>query len=193
MELKNTIQAMQKLGNKVVREGKGILKRFKPHSKISSGALYNEFDYDVRGNTKKESVTLTFKFGRASDYWDFVDEGVQATSQARPKNKDGKPYPRKKGKRAAKSPFRFRDKMPPRGAIDRWVVKRGLKAARKDGKFINRKSLVFLIQRSIFYNGLQRTQFFTRPFTKELKNQTDDIVRAFGDDLDKQLELIIND
>ena len=193
MELKNTIQAMQKLGNKVVREGKGILKRFKPHSKISSGALYNEFDYDVRGNTKKESVTLTFKFGRASDYWEFVDEGVQATSQARPKNKDGKPYPRKKGKRAAKSPFRFRDKMPPRGAIDRWVVKRGLKAARKDGKFINRKSLVFLIQRSIFYNGLQRTQFFTRPFTKELKNQTDDIVRAFGDDLDKQLELIIND
>jgi hypothetical protein len=83
--------------------------------------------------------------------------------------------------------------MPPRGVIDRWVVKRGLKAARKDGKFINRKSLVFLIQRSIFYNGLQRTQFFSRPFTQQLKKQTDKITQAFVDDIELAIENTLKD
>ena len=191
MELKNTIQAMQKLGGNVVKEGRGILKRFKPHSKIASGTLYNQFDYLV--TAEKSSVTLEFEFGNADNYWQFVDEGVRGTPQARPTNKDGKPYPRKKGKRAGNSPFSFNAKMPPRGMIDRWVVKRGLKAARKDGKFINRKSLVFLIQRSIFYNGLQRTQFFTRPFTQQLKKQENKILQAFADDLEIELKETFKD
>ena len=43
MELKNTIQAMQKLGGKVVKEGRGILKK----DKKANGTLYNDFDYLV--------------------------------------------------------------------------------------------------------------------------------------------------
>ena len=46
MELKNTIQAMQKLGNKVVREVKTILKREKKTTKQNT--LYREFDYTAR-------------------------------------------------------------------------------------------------------------------------------------------------
>ena len=192
MKFENTIQAMQKFGGNVVKEGKGILKRFKPHSKIASGKLYNDFDYLV--TSEKDSVTLEFEFGGAEDYWAFVDEGVRGTPQARPKNKDGKPYPRKKGKRAAKSPFSFNAKMPPRRFIDKWAVKKGLKGIRdKSGKFISRKSLVYLIQRSIFYNGLQRTQFFTRPFTQQLNKQTDKIVEAFADDLELALEQKLKD
>ena len=81
--------------------------------------------------------------------------------------------------------------MPPRGVIDRWIVSKPLKVARKDGKFIKRKSLAFLIQRAIYQRGLTRTQFFSKPFTQQLKKQTDAIVKAFGEDLDKQLETII--
>ncbi len=48
MEFKNTIQSLQKLGGNVVREGRGILKRFKPYPKTtSSNTLYNDFDYLV--------------------------------------------------------------------------------------------------------------------------------------------------
>ena len=81
--------------------------------------------------------------------------------------------------------------MPPRGVIDRWIVNKPLKAARKDGKFIKRKSLAFLIQRAIYQRGLTRPQFVSSPFTQQLKKQTDAIVKAFGDDLEKQLETII--
>ena len=177
MELKNTIQAMQKLGGKVVKEGRGILKKKKKTT--SPNTLYNDFDYLV--TAKKDSVTLEFEFGGAEDYWQFVDEGVRGAGGYKGKGK----------MRGQGSPFKFSNKMPPRGVIDRWIVSKPLKAARKDGKFIKRKSLAFLIQRAIYQRGLTRTQFFSKPFTTELKKQTDAIVEAFGEDLEKQLETII--
>ena len=72
MQFKNTIQAMQKLGGDVVKEGRSILKKKKKQTKQNT--LYNDFDYLVTAN--KNSVTLQFEFGGAEDYWDFVDEGV---------------------------------------------------------------------------------------------------------------------
>ena len=43
MQFINTIQAMQKLGGDVVKEGKGILNK----EKKANGTLYNDFDYLV--------------------------------------------------------------------------------------------------------------------------------------------------
>ena len=177
MDLNNTIQAMQKLGGNVVKEGKAILKKKKKTT--SSNTLYNDFDYLVTAD--KDSVTLQFEFGGAEDYWDFVDEGVRGAGGYKGRGK----------MRGQGSPFKFSNKMPPRGAIDRWIVSKPLKAARSNGKFIPRKSLAFLIQRAIFQRGLTRTQFFSKPFTQQLKKQTDAIVKAFGEDLEKQLETII--
>ena len=177
MQFRNTIQAMQKLGGDVVKEGRGILKKKKKQTK--SNTLYNDFDYLV--TTQKESITLEFEFGGAEDYWAFVDEGVRGAGGYKGKGK----------MRGQGSPFKFSNKMPPRGVIDRWIVNKPLKGARKDGKFIKRKSLAFLIQRAIYQRGLTRTQFFSRPFTQQLKKQTDAIVEAFGEDLEKQLETII--
>jgi hypothetical protein len=177
MEFKNTIQAMQKLGGKVVKEGRGILKKKKKTT--SPNTLFNDFDYLVTAS--KDSVTLEFEFGGAQDYWQFVDEGVRGAGGYKGSGK----------MRGQGSPFKFSTKMPPRGVIDRWIVSKPLKAARKDGKFIKRKSLAFLIQRAIYQRGLTRTQFFSKPFTTELNKQTDAIVEAFGDDLEKQLEIII--
>ena len=131
--------------------------------------------------SSSDSVTLEFEFGNADDYWMFVDEGVRGAGGYKGKGK----------MRGQGSPFKFSNKMPPRGVIDRWIVSKPLKAARKDGKFIKRKSLAFLIQRAIYQRGLTRTQFFSKPFTTELKKQTDAIVEAFGEDLEKQLETII--
>ena len=73
MEFKNTIQSLQKLGGSVVKEGRGILKKKKKTTRQNT--LYNQFDYLV--TSSKDSVTLEFEFGRAEDYWQFVDEGVR--------------------------------------------------------------------------------------------------------------------
>ena len=182
MELKNTIQAMQKLGNKVVREGKAILKKEKKTTKQNT--LYRDFDYTVRG--QKESVSLIFDFGRASDYWDFVDEGVKGSGGFKGSGR----------MRGQGSPFRFRKKNIARGVIAKWIQNKPIKLRGKDGKFMektkaNIKSAAFLIGRAIAQRGLERTQFFSKPFTEQLNKQTDAILDAFGNDLEKQLELVI--
>tara|TARA_R100000781_G_scaffold114858_1_gene87263 strand:- start:142 stop:681 length:540 start_codon:yes stop_codon:yes gene_type:complete len=179
MKFEKTIQAMQKFGGNVVKEGKGILKKKK---KTTSGnTLYNDFDYLV--TSAKDSVTLEFEFGGAEDYWAFVDEGVRGAGGYKGSGK----------MRGAGSPFKFSTKMPPRGAIDRWIVRKPLKEARQNGKFISRKSIAFLIQRAIYQRGLTRTQFFTRPFTQQFNKQTDKIVEAFADDLELALEQKLKD
>ena len=180
MEFKNTIQSLQKLGGNVVKEGRGILKRKKKTT--SPNTLYNDFDYLVTAS--KDSVTLEFEFGRADDYWQFVDEGVRGAGGFK-----GSGRARGQG-----SPFKYSTKMPPRRFIDKWIVTKPLKAARDEsGRFIARKSLAFLIQRSIFQRGLERTQFFSKPFTQQLKQQTDNIVKSFADDIDLALEKTLKD
>ena len=180
MQFDNTIQAMQKLGANVVKEGKSILKRKKKTT--SSNTLYNDFDYLVTASDS--AVTLEFEFGGAEDYWAFVDEGVKGAGGFKGSGK----------MRGQGSPFKFSTKMPPRSAIDRWIVRKPLKAARdKSGKFIPRKSLAFLIQRSIYQRGLERTQFFSKPFTQQLNKESDEIVKAFADDLELAMDKIVKE
>ena len=180
MEFKNTIQAMQKLGSNVVREGKGILKRKKKTT--SKNTLYNDFDYLVTAD--KKSVTLEFVFGGAEDYWAFVDEGVRGAGGYKGSGK----------MRGQGSPFKYSSKMPPRRFIDRWIVSIPLKEARdKSGRFIKRKSLAFLIQRAIYQRGLERTQFFSKPFTQQLNKQAEKITESFADDLLSQIDEKLKD
>ena len=176
MQFKNTIQALQKFGNNVVKEGKDILKKKK---KTTSGnTLFNDFDYLV--TNQQDSVTLEFEFGRAEDYWQFVDEGVKGVGGFK-----GSGRARGQG-----SPFKFSSKMPPRKPLMQWIKNKPLKGRDKKGRFIKRESFAFLIQRSIFQRGLERTQFFSKPFTEQLNKQTDNITEAFADDLEIALEQI---
>ncbi len=173
MEFKNTIQALQKLGNNVVKEGKGILKKKK---KTTSGnTLFNDFDYLV--TKQQDSVTLEFEFGGAEDYWQFVDEGVRGAGGFK-----GSGRARGQG-----SPFKFSSKMPPRQPLMQWIKNKPLKGRDKKGRFIKRESFAFLIQRSIFQRGLERTQFFSKPFTEQLNKQTNNITEAFADDVELAL------
>jgi len=174
MEYKNTIQSLQKLGNNVVKEGRGILKK----NKKGSGNLFNDFDYLV--TKQQDAVTLEFEFGRAEDYWQFVDEGVRGVGGFK-----GSGRARGKG-----SPFKYSSKMPPRQPLMQWIKSKGLKGRDAKGKFITNNSFAFLIQRSIFQRGLTRTQFFSKPFTEQLNKQTDNITEAFADDLELALEQI---
>ena len=176
MQFKNTIQSLQKLGRDVVQEGRGILKKKK---KTTSGnTLYNDFDYLV--TNQQDSVTLEFEFGGAEDYWQFVDEGVKGAGGFK-----GSGRARGQG-----SPFKFSSKMPPRKPLMQWIKNKPLKGRDKKGRFIKRESFAFLIQRSIFQRGLERTQFFSKPFTQQLNKQTDNITKAFADDLEIALEQI---
>tara|TARA_R100000742_G_C4263374_1_gene81229 strand:+ start:640 stop:1185 length:546 start_codon:yes stop_codon:yes gene_type:complete len=181
MEFKNTIQALQKLGNNVVKEGRNILKQKK---KNASGTLSNDFDYLV--TNQQDSVTLEFEFGRAEDYWQFVDEGVKGVGGFKGSGRargQGSDFRFGSGKFAG-TWNKFKKN------IKGWIRTKGLKGRDAKGKFITNDSFAFLIQRSIFQRGLERTQFFSKPFTEQLNKQTDNITEAFADDLEIALEQI---
>ena len=179
MEFKNTIQALQKLGGNVIKEGRGILKQKKKTT--SQNTLYNQFDYLVTSG--KDNVTLEFEFGRAEDYWQFVDEGVRGAGGYKGSGK----------MRGQGSPFKFGSKMPPRQPLIQWIKNKPLKGRNKKGRFITNESFGFLLQRAIYQRGLERTQFFTRPFTTQLKKQEKKIVEAFANDLETELKKTFKD
>jgi hypothetical protein len=84
--------------------------------------------------------------------------------------------------------------MPPPSKMDKWIVKRNLKGVRdKDGKFISRKSLQFLIARSIYKKGIKPSLFFTKPFEKAFKNINEDLIEAYRLDVQKLMETTIKD
>ena len=170
MEFKNTIQAMQKLGSNVVREGKGILKRKKKTT--SKNTLYNDFDYLVTAD--KNSVTLEFVFGGAEDYWAFVDEGVRGAGGYKGSGK----------MRGQGSPFKYSTKQPPLSVILSWVKSKGL-----TGK--SQRGIAFAVARSIKQRGLTRTQFITKPIKEQYKKLPNELTKAFALDLENLLDKAI--
>jgi hypothetical protein len=73
---------------------------------------------------------------------------------------------------------------PPVGPIDRWVVqKQSIKAIRDaKGRFIPRKTLVFLIRRSIGQYGYGGNDFITKGFDavqKDILDKYGDVVAGF--------------
>ena len=146
---------------------------------------YSQYYFYIYNNSDTR-IELIFEFGGAEDYWDFVDEGVKGSGGFKGSGK----------MRGQGSPFKFRKKNIARGVVAKWIKNKPLKLRNAKGRFIektkaNIKSAAFVIGRAIAQRGLTRTQFFTRPFTKELNKQTDAILDAFGNDVEKQLELVI--
>ena len=74
---------MQVLGADVVTEARSNLKKEKKETR--SNTLYNDMNYVVTAD--KSGVELEWRFGGASDYWDFVNEGVEGSGSSKGRSK----------------------------------------------------------------------------------------------------------
>ena len=122
-------------------------------------ALYNSLKYNI----SKSSVTFDML-----EYGIFQDEGVKGKKST---------Y-----SQSSNSPFSYKNKMPPSSAFDKWSIKKGIAPRDKEGKFIKRKSLNFLIARGIYNKGIRATMFFTKPFEAGLEKFGDSIVEGYIED-----------
>tara|TARA_R100001244_G_scaffold130283_2_gene102310 strand:+ start:7039 stop:7638 length:600 start_codon:yes stop_codon:yes gene_type:complete len=194
MKFNKTVQVMQKLGSIVVDGAKKNLKK----KQTKSNTLYNGIDYVVKSD--KDSVEVVWGFGRAADYWDFVDQGVKGSGGYSPRDKRTKEQKaqglRKTGSglmRGAKSGFSFKGKNIARGVVLGWIKNKPLKLRNTQGQFIeksesNMKSAAFVIGRAIAQRGLTRTLFFTNPYNTAVDKYEDKITQAFADDLEIEIE-----
>lgn len=161
--LEGVQEVLDKFKESVIKEAQQNLQRKK---KNVTGELSNSIDARVKES--KNSIEITFGMER---YGWYQDLGVSGRRQVR-----------------SNTPFSYKTKMPPRGAIDKWVVQKGIfnKQIRdKKGKFVKRKTLSYLIQRKIFNEGIAGSFFFTKPFEKYVKRLPKDMLEAYGLEYEK--------
>ena len=160
MQLDKVEKILNKFAKYVVQQARTQLTKKK---KNASKKLYKSIDYRV--NKYKDSIDLLFNM---EEYGFFQDLGVS-----------GK-------KKKYKTPYTYKTKMPPSKAFSKWVIRKGLKGVRnEEGKFIPRKSLQYIIARSIFMNGIKPSFFFTKPFQAAFKNIPKELKEAFIFDIEQ--------
>ena len=167
--MKNTeVQKELELFKKrVIQQAKSNLTKM---GKNSTGSLHKGLKGDLTV-FKTGNFALEFDLGK---YGEFQDKGVS-----------GK-------KKKYDTPFSYKSKMPPSKVFEQWVKNKGIKGRDKKGRFITTKSLTFLIARGIFNNGIKPILFFTKPFENEYKKLSDELVTAFGLDIDEFLKYTVN-
>ena len=165
MNQEETRKALEELKKYVIKQSRSNLTRL---VKNASKKLYKSIEGDVE--VFPNSIQILFTM---NEYGFFQDKGVSGTQ---------KKY---------KTPFSYTNKMPPPKAFDKWIMRKGIAPRDKNGKFISRKSLSFLIARSIFKKGIKPSLFFTKPFEKAIKRMPEEITRAYGLDASKLIDSIM--
>ena len=164
--LSNVKDELNRFAKYVISQSRANLTRGK---KNSSKDLYNSLDSEVK--VSKNSFELSFLM---EEYGVYQDKGVSGV------------------KKKYSTPYSYTTKMPPPSKMDKWIVKKGIAPRDKSGKFISRKSLQFMIARSIFNNGIKPSLFFTKPFEKAFKNLNKDLVEAYKLDVEQLMKNTIN-
>lgn len=168
MQLDNFKKALEKFRDKVIEESKQNLRK--------AGKGGGNLENSIKGSeVKVTDRSLQFEI-EMEYYGTFQDKGVSGVEK-----KYNTPYSYKRKGSGLKG-------MPPPSKLDKWTVKKGIAPRDEKGRFIKRKSLDFLIARSIFYNGIKPSLFFTKPFLKYSKELPTELEVAFGLDAESFLE-----
>jgi hypothetical protein len=149
-------KALEKYAKYVIQQSRSNLTKKKNNA---SKQLYNSLEYKIQGD---KISFLSEKYG------EFIDKGVKGSKSTYPES--------------SASPFRYTTKQPPSSVFDKWSIRKGIAPRDKQGRFVSRQSLNFLIARSIKNKGIRATLFFTKPFERGLDLYGDEIVAGYLED-----------
>tara|TARA_B110000240_G_scaffold105235_1_gene118781 strand:+ start:748 stop:1281 length:534 start_codon:yes stop_codon:yes gene_type:complete len=169
MNTENIERYLNSFGKQVVNRSKGNLQKAG-----KGGKLENSISFKVI--QEGENYTVQFYM---SSYGQYVDKGVSGT-QVKRSFKDYK-------SKTIKSPYSYKNSkghsQPPSKALDKWVVRKGIAPRDASGKFMSRKSITFLIARSIGRKGIQGISFFQKPLGLGLKQFGKDLLGSVKEDI----------
>ena len=163
-------EVLDTFGKRVQQQAKSNLTK---KGKKDKGELYDSIGYELK--VSKNSFQLSFKM---TDYGQFVDKGVRGKTSS---------------SKAPNSPFKFGSGTGKKGGltdgINGWVQRKRIQFKEKGtGKFLSYKSTSFLITRAIYNKGLETTNFFSKPFENEFKKLPEQVVEAYGLELESFLK-----
>ena len=184
MKLDRTEKIVKMFADKVIKQS---VRNLAKQDHIDTGKLAEKLNYDLK---VFPSGALELNFNMPY-YGLFQDKGVKGSS--------GKQSP--KGKRNAyKSKYKFKGQNIPNAPIEAWIKRKGIKGrdmgytkadgtkVKGTGRFIKRKTLAFLIGRSIALYGIPATRFFSNAFRQHYKKLSSDFTKAYASDVEKFLK-----
>ena len=163
MELMNVEEELNRFFKKVIRESR---KNLRSKGAIASKDLYKSLKSSVTENPNSIEASLSME-----DYGKFINYGVKGV---------------KSGKSLAG--YRYTNKKPPVKFLKTWLKQ-------KRGRFRERSldSRAFMVQNIVYQRGIKPTEFFSKPFEEAFKTLPDELIEAYGLDLDNFLEFVFND
>jgi len=159
--LKSVENFLNSFGKQVVTDAKGFLQKAKGQTKLAN---------TINFNLKEAGDYFIVEFSMA-DYGTFVDKGVRGAGGKIPNGKykgswGGKRFYRTYKGKKKQSPYKFGSGTGPKGgltkALDKWIIKKGIAPRDKEGKFMSRKAIKFLMARAIYIRGIHGISFFQK-------------------------------
>ena len=169
-----TDKVLKKFSKYVVSQSRANLTR---KDKNVKGKLYQS----IKGETfiGKNSIGLYFEM---EDYGEFQDKGVKGVSSSA---------------KAPNSPYRFGSGTGRKGGLTEgikdWVTNRRFQFRdNESGRFMSYEQTAFLITRSIYNKGIEASRFFSKPFEVGFERLPEELIEAYGLDLEKTLKQSLN-
>ena len=163
----NTKEYLNAFAKYVIQQSRSNLSK---QNKNVDKKLYDSLDKEIEVGANSFRMAFLME-----DYGTFQDKGVSGT------------------KRKYNTPFSYKSKKPPLKPITEWVTKRRFQFRNKEtGKFMSYQSTAFLVRNGIFKNGIKPSLFFTKPFEKAFERLPDELIEAYGLDVEQFIEYTIN-
>ena len=161
---------LSKFGKYMVTQSRANLSR---KDKNVKKKLYNSLAYSVV--TNKRSFSFSFEM---EDYGKFQDLGVKGKTSS---------------SKAPQSPYRFGSGTGRKGGltsgINEWVRARRFQFRDKvTGRFLSFDQTAFLITRSVYNKGIEPSRFFSKPFEKGFEKLPQELIEAYGLDVENFLK-----
>ena len=168
MQLKNAKEALRAFGKYVVQQSRSRLTKDK---KNNTKGLYESLGYDVYDGEGIVGIELYME-----EYGIYIDQGVKGANPSLVKN--GK-------QKAPNSDYKFKNKRPPMSPLKKWAKQRKIRLRDEKGRFKkgNYNTIAFILQRSIYAQGIKPTFFFTKPFERAFKRFPKNILDAWENDI----------
>ncbi len=169
--LKNVQISLNDFAKFVVKQSRTNLTKNK---KNVSKELYNSIGYDLKVHPNSFSLRMMDD----SDYWQYVDKGVSGTER-----KFNTPYSYKKSSNMLGFELAT-------GTFANWAKARGLRFRSAKGTFApgDYRSIGIAYALAHKKRGSKPTNFFSRPFELAYKKLPEEIIEAFGLDMEDLLK-----
>ena len=189
--LTNTELALLKFKRFVAQQARTRLSKLKMND---SKGLYKKLDGVLKVNPKR--ISLSWDLG----YGTFQDLGVKGKDPSKVS-----PNAKITGQQAPNSPYRFGTGSA-RGkwgqfvaSLEKWAKRKNLRLREfktvngkkvSTGKYVkgNYKSIAYVVASNIYNRGLKPSLFFTKPFEQGFKKLPDELLEAYGLDVEEFLK-----